>query len=139
MIERILVAYDGSQEAERALKTAIDLSRALSADLKVVTVVEPLPSYFTFAPSAAFAMNWKNEQQTRYSVLQSRACYQLRTSGVYPDAELVSGDEVGTIVECARRYRADLLILGMRKHRLLSGHTGHHVAERAPCSVLGVR
>jgi nucleotide-binding universal stress UspA family protein len=139
MIERILVAYDESREAERALKVAIDLSRALEADLKVITVVEPLPAYFSFEPSARLASHWKNQQQTRCSVLQRHARQQLSTSGVFPDAELIPGDEVGTILECARKYRADLLILGMKKHTLLSGHTGQNLAEKAPCSVLGVR
>jgi nucleotide-binding universal stress UspA family protein len=139
MIERILVAYDESREAGRALKMAIDLCRALGADLKVVTILEPLPSYLSFAPSASFAMNWQNEQQTRCSVLQRHARQQLSRSGVYPDGELIPGDEVNSIIECAKRYRADLLILGMRMHTLLSGHTGRRVAEQAPCSVLGVR
>ncbi|KAA6457843.1 universal stress protein [Acidobacteria bacterium AB60] len=139
MIERILVAYDESQEAERALKTGIDLCRALGADLKVVTVAEPLPSYYSFAPSATFALHWKEEQANRCSVLQRRARVALARSGVYPDAEVVPGDEVGTIVACAKRFRADLLILGLRRHARMSGHTGQHVAEMAPCSVLGVR
>ncbi len=139
MIERILVAYDESAEAERALQMAIDLSRALGADLKVVTVVEPLPSYFSYAPSAKYAENWKSEQQTRCSVLQGHARETLRTSGVYPDAELIPGDEVATIIESAKKYRADLIVLGMKKHALVHGHTGQHVAEMAPCSVLGVR
>jgi len=139
MIERILVGYDESPEAERALQMAIDLSRALCADLKVVTVVEPLPSYLSYAPSARFAEDWKSEQKTRCSVLQSHAQEQLRTSGVYPDAELVPGTEIATIIESAKKFRADLLILGMKKHALLHGHTGQHVAEMAPCSVLGVR
>jgi nucleotide-binding universal stress UspA family protein len=139
MIERILVAYDESPEAERALEMAIDLSRALEADLKVITVVEPLPSYYTFAPSAIFAMKWQSAQQSRCCVLQRHACKQLRTSGVYPDAEVIPGDEVDTIIECAKKYRADLLIVGMKKHTLLPGSTGQHLAERAPCSVLGVR
>jgi nucleotide-binding universal stress UspA family protein len=139
MIERILVAYDDSREADRALKTTIDLCRALGADLKVITVVEPVPSYLSFAPSARFAMNWQNEQQSRCSVLQRHARQQMTRSGVYPDAELIPGDEVSTILECAKKYRADLLILGMGMHSLLSGDTGRRLAEQAPCSVLGVR
>lgn len=50
MIERILVAYDESPQAESALKVAIDLSRALGAYLKVVTVAEPLPTYLSLRP-----------------------------------------------------------------------------------------
>ena len=139
MIERILVAYDESPEAERALQMAIELTRALNADLKVITVAEPLPAYYSYAPSAKFAEDWKSKQENRCSVLQGHAREQLRTSGVYPDAELVPGDEVATIIESAKKFRADLLILGMKKHALLHGHTGKDVAEMAPCSVMGVR
>ena len=63
----------------------------------------------------------------------------FRAVEIYGSAELIPGDEVGTIIACAKKYRADLLILGMRKHWLLSGRSGQHLAEKAPCSVLGVR
>ena len=139
MIERILVAYDESKEAARALRTGIDLCRALGADLKVVTVVKPLPAYFSFAPSARFADDWLQEQQTRCSGLQRHARQQLTASGVYPDAELICGDEVSVIVDCAKKYRADLLIVAIREHSVRSAHMREDVTEQAPCSVMEVR
>jgi hypothetical protein len=33
--------------------------------------------------------------------------------------ELINGGEVDSIIECAKKYEAGLLILGMRKHTLL--------------------
>lgn len=39
-MERILVAYDGSEPAERALSMAIDWARALTAELLVVTAAD---------------------------------------------------------------------------------------------------
>jgi nucleotide-binding universal stress UspA family protein len=44
-----MVVYDGSPEAERALTCAIELARMLGAELRLVTVCEPLPAYVAFA------------------------------------------------------------------------------------------
>lgn len=139
MFQRIMVAYDESREAGKALEAAIELARTLGAELKVVTVLEPLPAYFSFAVSAASAVDWKDERQARYTALQEQAQRQITVAGLHPDTELIHGDEVGSIIECARKFRSDLLIVGMRKHTLLMGHTGQDVAERAPCALLGVR
>src|ERR1017187_10813966 len=73
MFQKIMVAYDESPEAAKALQVSIEMARALGAELKVVTVLEPLPSYFSFAPSAEIAVNWRDKQQARYSDLQEKA------------------------------------------------------------------
>jgi nucleotide-binding universal stress UspA family protein len=57
MFQKIMVAYDESLEAGKALEVAIELARALGAELKVVTVLEPLPAYFSFAVSAVLAVD----------------------------------------------------------------------------------
>ncbi len=139
MFQRIMVAYDESREAGKALETAVELARTLRAQLKVVTVLEPLPAYFSFAVSAASAVDWKDEQKARYTALQEQARREAAAAGLHFDVELIHGDEVASIIECARKYQPDLLVLGMRKHTLLMGHTGQDVAERSPCALLGVR
>ncbi len=140
MFQRIMVAYDESHEADNALLVAIELARALGAKLKVVTVLEPLPTYFSFAVSAALAVHWEDEKRARYTALQEQARQQAAAADLYFDTELIHGEEVGTIIECARKYQSDLLVLGMRKHTLLMGHTtGHEIAERSPCALLGIR
>src|SRR3979411_736335 len=52
MFHKIMVAYDESSEAARALRASIDLAKALRAELNVVTVLEPIPGYYSFAVSA---------------------------------------------------------------------------------------
>lgn len=138
MFQKIMVAYDESREAGKALEVAIELARALGAELKVVTVLEPLPACFSFAVSAVLAVDWKDEQRARYTALQERARRQAEAAGLHFDTELIHGDEVGSIIGCARKYQADLLVLGMRKHTLLMGRTGQDIAERSPCALLGV-
>jgi nucleotide-binding universal stress UspA family protein len=140
MFHKIMVAFDESSEAGRALRASIELAKALSAELCVVSVVEPLPGYYSFAVSVEPALNWTEEKRVRFSSLQVEARQQAKNAGVVLDAELISGDEVGSIVECAKRHHSDLLVLGMRKHSwLMAGHTAQDIAERAPCAVLGIK
>ena len=139
MFRNIMVAFDESTEAKKALNTAIELAKALSAELDVVTILEPLPIYFSFSTLAAPVIDWSDEQRTRCIALQIEARQLAEVAGIIFRTELVSGDEVSSIIECAKKYRADLLVLGMRKHRLLIGHTTHDIAEHSPCPLLGVR
>ena len=140
MFHKIMVAYDESAEAGRALQASIELAKTLGAELTVVTVLEPLPGYYSFAVSSVPAWNWTEEKRIRYGALQAEARQQAKAAGVVFDAELINGDEVNTIVECAKRHHSDLLVLGMRKHSwLMTGHTSQDVAELAPCAVLGIK
>lgn len=141
MFRKILIAYDESPEADAALQAGIKLARALNAELGVVSVIEPYPASYSFAP-AAFAISpsqWHEEKVKKYALLHERACQQAKKAGLWLDAELVDGDEVGSIVAYAERYRAELIILGMRKHALHRGHTAKDIAEHSPCAVMGVR
>jgi len=140
MFHKIMVAYDESSEAGRALQASIELAKTLGAELTVVTVLEPLPGYYSFAVSSVPAWNWTEEKRIRYGALQAEARQQAKAAGVAFDAELINGDEVNTIVECPKRHHSDLLVLGMRKHSwLMTGHTSQDVAELAPCAVLGIK
>ena len=45
MLDRILSAVDDSKECARVLRLAIELAQEISADLKVIIVLRPLPAY----------------------------------------------------------------------------------------------
>ena len=141
MFKKVMIAYDESPEAGRALQAGIELARAIGAEVKVITVLEPLPFYYSFAVAGAAASveNWEENQQRRSEGLQQKARKAVSDAGIFPEVELVEGDEVGTILERARTYHADLLVLGMRRHRWLNGRTGRDIAEASHCDVLGVR
>jgi nucleotide-binding universal stress UspA family protein len=140
MFQKIMVAYDDSPEAGRALRASIELAKVLRADLSVVTVLESLPIYYSFATIVAPAINWTEEQRAKYSTLQAEAQYLAKAAGLVLDAELIVGDEVGAIVDCAVRHHSDLLVLGIRRHSwLMAGHTAKDIAQRAPCALLGIR
>jgi nucleotide-binding universal stress UspA family protein len=134
----MLAAIDHSTEGARALRLAIELAREIGADLKVIIVLKPLPACFSFAASAVFADMWRQAQLRKCTAVQASATQQMRKAGIYPDAQLVTGNEVQTILGCAKEFRADLIVMGMRNRTLVTDHTTQDVAERSPCAVLGV-
>jgi nucleotide-binding universal stress UspA family protein len=145
MFHKIMVAYDESPEASKALDAAIELTKALPAELSIVTVIEPPPKYFSWAVSALpvikqllLVAQWSEKKLKKYTSLQANARQRARAAGLWIDTELINGDEVDSIVECAKKHGADLLILGMRK-RTLVGHTATDLAQRASCPLMGVR
>jgi nucleotide-binding universal stress UspA family protein len=138
MLDRILAAIDPSREGARALRLSIELARGIGADLKVIIVLKPLPACYSFAVSAVFAYAWKRSQLKKTSALQSQAKQQMTRAGIFPDAELIAGNEVMTILKCANRYQADLIVMGIRNRTIVTDRTTQDVVDRAPCAVLGV-
>lgn len=144
MYKRIIVAYDESPEAKRALTHAIELAKMMGAELRLVTVSEPLPSYVAFAevsfPGSQRAL--ADERQNFYSELQREAKERALESGIVADGVIVEGREVESIVDSVTSWRADLLVIGRRHHfspfARMWGGTVHEIAERTTCSILGV-
>jgi nucleotide-binding universal stress UspA family protein len=145
MFHKIMVAYDESPEASKALDAAIELTKTLPAELSIVTVIEPPPTYLSWVLSALpvikqllLVAQWSEKKLKKYTSLQTNARQRAKAAGLWLETELVNGDEVDSIIGSAKRHQADLLILGMRKHSLL-GHTATDLAQRAPCALMGVR
>ena len=75
MYRKMMVAYDESPEAQRALTRAIDLAKLMDAELRLVTVSEPLPAYVAYA-DVGFPGSQRmlaDERQIFYSKLQEEA------------------------------------------------------------------
>jgi len=138
MLDRILAAIDNSPEGARALRMAVGLAREIGADLKVIIVLKPLPACFSFAVSALCAGIWRKAQLQKSDALQLQARQQMRRAGIYADVELVTGNEVPTILRFAREYRADLIAMGIRNRTIATDRTILDVGERSPCAVLCV-
>jgi nucleotide-binding universal stress UspA family protein len=152
---KILLAADGSEEAELALLTAVDLANRTDSELHVLYVAEPGPEA-TLNP--AFALNrelWeetlreverearevldgqvKKVEEVGETVAQAHLRIvqaQLRTGG-RPDRE---------IVELAEEIGAGLITMGSRglggMKRVLLGSVSDSVVRHADCPVLVVR
>jgi nucleotide-binding universal stress UspA family protein len=142
MFRTIMVAYDESREAAHALASAIELAKPLGAHLKIVTVVEPLRSFYDIAAmvSPSVLSDGLEDKRSRLRILQQNAIKRATSAGVKAEAILVDGGEVSGIVRAAQREHADLLVIGLPKHSGLGAFasTAHDVADHTPCPLLEV-
>lgn len=144
-IGRILVAVDGSDPANRALGAALRLARERRAALRAVHVAD------TF-PIAAFGEAYIDVDAYRDAALAGgravigAAKRRARAAGTRLDAamlETVTHDVSGVVVTDAKRWRADVVVLGTHGRtglaRLLLGSVAERVARNTAAPVLLVR
>ena len=143
MFQKVVVAYNESPEAQRALFSAIQLAKSLNAELQTVTALSDLPAYAAFAEAAdpVASQVLQDDRGKFYRKLQDKARVQAETHGIELQSHLLEGRPVEAIVDFLRRQKADLLVIGLHQHdfyiaRLWS--TVYELAQDAPCSVLGV-
>lgn len=133
---RILLAYDGSEGAERALEVVVELARD-GDHVTIVGVAEGLPLY-GFAgtlPSEA----QEEERQRQLEVAQ----HTLARHGLAAALERRSGDPAAAILDEAEQQASELIVLGTRglstTERWLVGSVSTKVLHHARCSVLVAR
>jgi len=144
MFKRILVAYDESPASGRSLLTGIHLAKSLNAELRAVSIQEKLPAYSAYidaeVPGGTALL--KEQAAEYYRDLQTEAQEAARQEGIALTTELVEGDEVEAIVECAQRTHSDLLVVGIHRHPLLLSrlwnHTTYDLSQRVTSNILGV-
>ena len=143
MFQKVVVAYNESPEAERALITAIRLTKSMNGELQAITVMADLPAYTAFASVAdpSLPHELKQDRETFYQHLQEKARALALSHGVELRTHLVEGHGVEVVVDFLRKQKADLLVIGLHQRdfyiaRLWS--TVYELAQEAPCSVLGV-
>ncbi len=119
-LQRILVAYDGSDHSRSALQFATSMAEAWGVPFEVLMVGKE--------GSEAVAKEAKSyleahELEIEYTVLE--------------------GDPREVILDYAKEVEADLIVMGAYGHsrvrELLLGSTTHYVLNHAPCPVLLAR
>ena len=133
---KILVAYDGSESAKRALENAAGLSQN-GASISVISVAEELPQ---FGRAGAMLVP-EEETERRRELVEAKVA--LKERGI--DAKLVErvGDPAAKIIDEAEIEHADLVVMGSRglnaAQRWLLGSVSTKVVQHAPCNVFVVR
>ena len=139
MFEKILIANDGSQGAQRALAAAINLAKSYGANLHMISV-EELPR---FAASIEEVVEEKADAEHRFEGVIVRALGQAKAQGVTLATHVVPGHAVPAIVELIEREHFDLLVVGFMGHSALYnrliGSTTDRLVEHVPCNVLVVK
>jgi nucleotide-binding universal stress UspA family protein len=131
-IKEILYATDMTPVSEGAAKYAVSLAQANQARLTILNVQPP-------------AKAGELIESEHYATATLRRLQEI----VSPDAQLwcepycmvEQGDPAEKILDVAARYRADLIVLGIRPHIVgvathIARPTAHRVIAGAPCPVL---
>lgn len=140
MFRKILLAYDGSEGANRALAVGIDLAKIHGAELWAVAVQERLPRFSGTIDEVQEEKQFADEQ---YGKLLEAAKVKAKEAGIELKTLMRAGHPAQTVVAVAQEGRFDLVLVG---HTGLSGvwaaflgTTAEKVSRHAPCSVLIVR
>lgn len=150
MINKLLVAVDGSKHSMKAVDTAADIAAGCGASLTILTVIkvhqtpkvsEELRAYAALEniPGADLeAMKMISND------LLSEAETKARDKGVNSiEKKVETGPAARTIVAVAKQCQADMIVIGSRGlgniEATLRGGVSHRVELLAKCSVLTVK
>lgn len=140
--KRILVAFDGSPQAQKAFDYALEISkdcRGINQEITVLSVVhltEQIDVPMDIEPIINAA---KAQYESMLIGLQEKA----RSQGLNIAAVIVTGHPAQDIIEYAAEKKIDLIMMGQRgKSKIpkwLLGSVSQQVANHAPCSVMIVK
>lgn len=143
MFSRIFVGIDGSPPSVAALAEAIRLARIEAAAVRVVTVVESVPTVVGWGPGFGdpTALQQAREDAALAAVDRARDLFTL--TGVKGDTVLVkaeSKDVASTLIQEAGGWGANMVVLGSHGRRglkrLLIGSVAEDVLRRVMIPVL---
>jgi nucleotide-binding universal stress UspA family protein len=136
----ILLATDGSREAQLVRTTAIDLAESTNSELHVVTVTPGAPSYDVRNPSVLEGLREQAED-----ILNEQAAKIEQEGGTVAEKHLRIAERYRAqqIVQVAEDISAGLIVMGSRGlggvRRALMGSVSDSVVRHAHCPVLVVR
>jgi nucleotide-binding universal stress UspA family protein len=139
MFKKILVAVDGSPDAQQALIYARDLALRDGAKVILVHAFEPVPTFL--------GDPWQ-EQVTAQHVFAGHevvnsAAETLEEAGLQIVVEVLEGPPADAILRVAEVRECDLIVMGSRGHgtlaSLLLGSVSHRVLAHAHAPVMIVR
>jgi nucleotide-binding universal stress UspA family protein len=138
MIAKLLVAYDGSQQSEKAFAFALDMASKYSAKMLVIAVARPPEPPVQVEMEAAL----ENAAQY-YQEHFNRLSEQTAASGIEAIFQVKVGHPAEQLVRLAEIEQADAIVMGHRgetlMQRWLLGSVAKRVLSYAHCTVIIVR
>jgi nucleotide-binding universal stress UspA family protein len=137
---RILVTVENSPIAAHAVDVGIELARSLKAEIALIRVTESPTAYGVDAGISARELmaQARREDQKLLAGVRERLSLPASVQEFLP-----AGDPATEIVNAAKEWPADIIVLGSHGRggvsRALLGSVAEAVTRHAPCPVLVVR
>ncbi len=133
-MKTIVLGFDASDEARRALEKTAELAKALDARV-IITSVAPV---MQFAARGTGPYD-PTDPPERHRKLAADAAARLSERGMETKTVTGLGDAGAVIVQLADEYEADLTVVGMSHHSTVArifGGVSEDVTHHAHCDVL---
>jgi nucleotide-binding universal stress UspA family protein len=134
-MKTIIVGYDGTDPAERALTRAGDLAKAFGSTVVVTSVAHVMTGTAHGGGSVD-----PTDLPEEHTALLERAKAALVERGIAAETQPAVGDPAEAIVELAEQRGADLIVVGTREpgffERVLGQSVSAAVQRQAHCDVL---
>ena len=143
--ERILVAVDGSKEAEWAFKKSVGIARRNEAVLYLVSVLDTRLFHLNNIPDHSVLKGAESKAQLATEKLLNRYKSEAEAAGVQKVELIIERGSPRIIIPraIAKRVDADLIICGAsglnRMERYILGSVSQQITRISPCDVLVVR
>lgn len=142
---KVLLAIDNSEYSAVAIKEVAKRPWPQKTIVRVISVVEafPPPAAELWYDASGSLDRAQEELRKRASELTQKTSATLKNKGLKVESAVRQGDARWVLVDEARKWSADLIVLGSHGYsgikRLLLGSVASSVASHAPCSVEIVR
>ena len=144
--QRILVPIDGSPTSSRGLREAIGFAKGQKARLQLVHVVDVHNAMLAGLESGDAVADLSAALQQHGRRILAAAAASARKAGVASETvllETLTGPAAEPIVRQARKWRADLIVIGTHGRRglkrLVMGSDAEQIVRNAPAPVMLVR
>ncbi|MDE3135058.1 MAG: universal stress protein [Acidobacteriota bacterium] len=142
---KILLAIDDSRFSKAALQSVLTLAPPKGTHVRVLHVIEP-PSVLVARGLGGYNANlrmvWEAQRKNGQALVEQFA-KDLAAGGFKVTTSIVQGEARSKIVDVARKWHADLIVVGSHGRRglerFLMGSVSGAVVHHAPCSVQVVR
>ena len=138
MITKILVAYDGSRQSQKAFDYAMALAAKFGTEMAVLSVASP-PEPPISVETQAVLEQATDYYTSHFDAMKTRAA----AAGIPVSFEVRVGHPAEQIVHMADEIHADTIVMGHRGEglfqRWLLGSVARKVLSYASCTVIVVR
>ena len=148
MSNRIFVAIDDSTTSEKALDKAIQIAKALGAELCIANAIDegPLTQHGMGLGSYIDVDKVKQEMRADHAALLDKAEARAVAAGIKAEKKLIESTSkrvAEMISEAAGQWKADLIVVGTHGRRgverMLVGSVAENLVRIATTSLLLVR